>query len=216
MLGSTCLRKCSLARSVFTHKLETIAPLHARYIAGEDPAALAAELGISRGALLSQFHHKGLGGRVKRHWWTSAEIKLAKDRLERGLSLDETARLFDVTPQRLYRELLRVGYSAKSVNRITSHAKRDSEDHAMYNHRREGKSYSQIAVLMGWPAGLSGQRRVGSRIAKYCARVGIPVPLVEVVQRIDGTSRRVGYGERVRAAMEKRYQHARRKAASQQ
>ena len=205
-----------MARSVYPHTLETIAPLHARYIAGEDPAILAQEIGISRGALLSQFHHKGLGGRVKRHWWTAAEIKLAKDRLERGLSLEETVRLFDVDPQRLYRELLKAGYSAKANKRIDARAKRDSEDHAMYNLRREGNSYSQIAIHMGWPAGLSGQRRVGSRIIKYCMRVGIPVPMVDVVLRVDGTSRRVGYGKRVRTSMEQRFQQSRRKAASQQ
>lgn len=203
-------------RSVFTHTLETIAPLHARYVAGEDPAALAADLGISRGALLCQFHHKGLGGRSKRHWWTAAELRLARDRLERGLSLDETARILGVTAERLYRELLKTGFSAKSIVRQAARSRRDSEDHAMYNLRREGLSYSQIAEQVGWPTGLSGQRRVGSRIIKYCERVGIPVPTVDVVLRVDGSSRRVGYGPRVRASMERRYQAARRRAAAQE
>jgi hypothetical protein len=202
-----------MARSVYTHTLETIAPLHARYIAGEEPELLAAELGITRNALLSQFHHKGLGGRVKRHWWTSSELKLAKDRLERGLSLEETARLFDVDPQRLYRELLKAGYSAKANKRIDARAKRDSEDHAMYNLRREGNSYSQIAIHMGWPAGLSGQRRVGARISKYCFRAGIPTPMVKEILRRDGTRRRVGYGERVRMSLARRAEEARKGAA---
>ena len=200
-------------RSVFTHKLETIAPLHARYVAGEDPALLAAELGISRSALLCQFHHKGLGGRTKRHWWTQAELRASRDQIERGMSLEESARMLGVKSSALYRALLEIGYSAKQGESQKAKEKRDREDYRMYSLRREGMSHAQIATEIGWPDSLSGQRRVGARISKYCFRAGIPTPMVKEILRRDGTRRRVGYGDRVRRSIERRSEEAMKAAA---
>lgn len=203
-------------RSVRTHSIDTIRPLHARYVAGEDAVALAAELGISKGALLCQFHHKGLGGRVKRHWWTRAELTLSQERIERGMSIDEAARLVGVKPVTLYRELLDFGYSAKTVSTHESRVRRDKEDFRLYSLRQKGLSYAKIAREMGWPEDLRGQRRVGRRLNRYCFIAVIPMPNVTEVLRVNGTRRRIGSSKRVKDCMERRLQEARRVASEAQ
>jgi len=190
-------------RSVFAHTLETIAPLHERYISGEDPGDLAAELGISRGALLSQFHHKGLGGREKRHWWTVREMQDAKKRITSGETLSSVATRLKVAPQRLYRALLKSGFNPTPYLKRPKRKTRESEDMRIFNMRKTGLTYAQIAANLGWPTSLSGQRRVGRRIKRYCDKVGIPIPLVGEVLRRDGTRRRVGYSQKVRDAVKR-------------
>jgi hypothetical protein len=191
-------------RSVFTHTLETIAPLHARYVAGEDPTALAAEIGISKGALLSQFHHKGLGAREKRHWWSLTELKLAKQRIMKGSHTEDVARQMGVKEEQLYRALLKWGFNPTPYTSSSGRVARRKEDFRLFSLRQRGLSYSQIASEMGWPTDQSGQRRVGRRIKAYCDKVGIPIPLVDEVLRRDGTRRRVGYSPRVRECVKDR------------
>jgi len=191
-------------RSVYTHPLETIAPLHARYIAGEDPAALSAELGISKSALLSQFHHKGLGAREKRHWWSVIELKTAKDKIVKGADIEEVARRLGVKETQLYRALLKWGFNPTPYTGCTGRTARRKEDFKIFSLRQKGRSYMQIARELGWSDDASGQRRVGRRIKVYCDKVGIPIPLVAVVLRRDGTRRRVGYGPKVREANSER------------
>ena len=190
-------------RSVFAHSVETISALHARYIAGEDPATLSSEIGISRGALLSQFHHKGLGGRERRHWWKGNELSDAKARMLRGATLNEVARRYGVTEQRLYRALLKWGFNPTPYEERAKRSGRRSEDFKIYTLRQRGLTYVQIARELGWPEDLRGQRRVGRRIKSYCDRVGIPIPLIEEVLRVDGTRRRVGYCNRIRDAVKR-------------
>jgi AraC-like DNA-binding protein len=191
-------------RSVYTHPIEVIVPLHERYLAGEDAAALGAELGISPGALLTQFHHKGLGGRIKRHWWTAAELRLAKDRISKGDLPEDVARRIGVSESQLYRALLKVGFSAYTESVSPEKVLRRKEDLRILALRHKGLSLLQIAQEMGWPEDSSGQRRVGRRIMAYCERAGIPIPLVGEVLRRDGTRRRVGYGPKVREAVKKK------------
>ena len=190
-------------RSVYTHSLETITSLHARYIAGEDPASLASELGISRGALLSQFHHKGLGARQKRHWWTVSELKAAKDKIVKGTDIEEVARRLGVNESQLYRALLKWGFNPTPYTRSSGRTARRKEDFKIFTLRQRGLTYVQIARELGWAEDMSGQRRVGRRIKSYCDRVGIPIPLVEDVLRVDGTRRRVGYSQRIRDAVKR-------------
>lgn len=196
-------------RSRFRHDPEVIASLHARYTAGEDPGHLAAELGISRNALLCQFHHKGLGGRVSHHWWTQREIKQAADRHSRGESLAKIAASLGVSEDRLYRALLAadVGYSEREEQDKAT--RKYFEDSRMYNMRREGSSNAEIAAAMGWDTGAAGRRRVANRIIRYCERIGISIPVADVIQRVDGTRRRVGYSSEIRASLEKRIERAR-------
>ena len=121
--------------------------------------------------------------------------------------------MLGVKSSALYRALLDIGYSAKEGETQSAKARRDREDYRMYSLRKEGMSYAQIAVEIGWPDGLSGQRRVGARISKYCFRAGIPTPMVKEILRRDGTRRRVGYGERVRMSLARRAEEARKAAA---
>ena len=190
-------------RSVFSHSLETISSLHTRYIAGEDPATLALEIGISRGALLSQFHHKGLGARQKRHWWTLAELKAAKQKIVRGADIDDVARRLGVNETQLYRALLKWGFNPTPYTSSVNRTARRKEDFKIFTLRQRGLTYVQIARELGWAEDMSGQRRVGRRIKSYCDRVGIPIPLVEEVLRVDGTRRRVGYCQRRRDAVKR-------------
>ena len=196
-------------RSRFRHDEETIAALHSRYLAGEDPANLSEELGISRNALLCQFHHKGLGGRVSHHWWTQKEIKQAAERHRKGESLTKIAASLGVTHHRLYRALLAagVGYSERAQQDRSTRTY--FEDTRMYNMRRDGASHAEISVAMGWGETPAGKKRVSKRIIRYCERIGISIPVVEVIQRTDGTRRRVGYSTRIRESMELRIKRAR-------
>ena len=196
-------------RSRFRHDPEVIAALHVRYTAGEDPGSLAAELGISRNALLCQFHHKGLGGRVSHHWWTQKEIKHAAERHSKGESLAKIAASLGVAEDRLYRALLAadVGYSEREQH--DRQTKTYFENTRMYNMRRQGSSHAEIAAAMGWDAGPAGRRRVANRIIKYCERIGISIPVADVIQRVDGTRRRVGYSKEIVESMERRIQRAR-------
>jgi hypothetical protein len=190
-------------RSVYTHTFETIAALHARYIDGEEPASLAAELGISKGALVSQFHHKGLGAREKRHWWSVAELNLAKQRILKGDDIEDIARQMGVKEERLYRALLKWGFNPTPYTSSSARVARRKEDFKIFSLRQKGMSYFQIARELGWADDQSGQRRVGRRIKVYCQKVGIPIPLVGVVLRRDGTRRRVGYGKRIKDAIKR-------------
>ncbi len=190
-------------RSVFSHSVETITALHARYVAGEDPATLSSEIGISRGALLSQFHHKGLGARERRHWWSVRELKMAKDKIVRGAHIEDVAQRLGVKESQLYRALLKWGFNPTPYNRSAGRSVRRKEDFKIYTLRQRGLTYVQIAREIGWPEDLRGQRRVGRRIKSYCDRVGIPIPLIEEVLRVDGTRRRVGYCKRIRDAVKR-------------
>ena len=191
-------------RSVYTHTLETIAALHARYLAGEDAESLASELGISKGALLSQFHHKGLGAREKRHWWSVAELKIAKQRIMKGDDIQDVSRQMGVKEEQLYRALMKWGFNPTPYTSSSRRVARRKEDFKIFSLRQKGRSYLQIARELGWPDDASGQRRVGRRIKAYCEKVGIPIPLVGVVLRRDGTRRRVGYGPKVLEANSER------------
>ena len=184
-------------RSVFKHDPEVIVALHARFIAGEELTALGAEIGIAGKALLCQFHHKGLGSREKRHWWSLTELKAAKQRIVRGDDIEEIAKRLGVKESQLYRALLKWGFNPTPYTGCTNRAARRKEDHRIFSLRQKGLSYGQIASALGWPDSQSGQRRVGRRIKAYCDKAGIPIPLVEVVLRRDGTRRRVGYGPNV-------------------
>ena len=188
----------SRVRSVYAHSLETISALHARYMSGEDPADLSAEINISKGALLSQFHHKWLGSREKRHWWSSSELAAAKQRILKGDSLDDVGRRFGVTGERLYRALLKWGFNPTPHAGKGATVLKRKEDFKIFTLRQRGLSYSQIAREMGWQDSLSGQRRVGRRIKSYCEMVGMPIPLIGEVLRRDGTRRRVGYSQRIK------------------
>lgn len=187
-------------RSVYTHTFETISALHTRYMAGEDIASLSGELGITKGALLSQFHHKGLGARESRHWWSVSELKTAKDKIVRGADISDIARRLDVKESQLYRALLKWGFNPTPYTSSAGRNSRRKEDFKIFTLRQKGLSYMQIARELGWSDDASGQRRVGRRIKAYCEKVGIPIPLVDVVLRRDGTRRRVGYGPKVREA----------------
>ncbi len=191
-------------RSVFRHDLEVIKALHARYVAGEDPDSLAAEIGISRGAMLSQFHHKSLGGKERRHWWSVSELNLAKQRIMKGVDIEVIARQMGVREEQLYRALLKWGFSPTPYTSSSARVARRKEDFKIFSLRQKGMSYAQIAREFGWSDDVSGQRRIGRRIKAYCDKVGIPIPLVDVVLRRDGTRRRVGYGPKVREANSER------------
>jgi hypothetical protein len=196
-------------RSRFRHDPEVIRALHARYIAGEDPAALAQEIGIGRNALLCQFHHKGLGGRVQHHWWTQKELRQSMDRYRQGESLKRIAEGLGVTEDRLYRALLAadIGFTEKEDQ--DRQTRMYFADARMYGMRKEGASYAEIAQAMGWRTDPIGRRRVGRRITRYCERIGISIPVVEAVRRCDGSIRRLGYSSEILAAMEQRIERAR-------
>lgn len=184
-------------RTVFKHDPAVIIALHARFMAGEDLSALGAEIGIAGKALLCQFHHKGLGSKEKRHWWSLTELKAAKQRIVRGGDIEEIAQRLGVKESQLYRALLKWGFNPTPYTGCTNRAVRRKEDHRIFSLRQKGLSYGQIARELGWPDNQSGQRRVGRRIKAYCDKAGIPIPLVDEVLRRDGTRRRVGYGPKV-------------------
>jgi hypothetical protein len=144
---------------------------------------------------------------------SSVDVRLYGDAVfflnSKGETLAKIAASLGVAEDRLYRALLAadVGYSEREQH--DRQTRTYFEDTRMYNMRRQGSSHAEIAAAMGWDAGPAGRRRVANRIIKYCERIGISIPVADVIQRVDGTRRRVGYSKEIMESMERRIQRAR-------
>lgn len=161
------------ARKLATWPRHVIADAHRRCVDGERIEDVAASLGISTGALRSQFQKKDFAPLTVQRKWSMKVIRAAYAAYVEGESSHAIAARLGAPWHCVHRAFLRLGLSTRKI--AQRNRRMDKVALRAYHLRMEGKPFKEIAEILG----IGTKDPTGSAanaVYRYCRRYRIVKP----------------------------------------